>query len=162
VTVVADDSEQTVLWLPQGVGYVVGDDLFGDWRFEQRTLSKGELRVSRPDQPFAVLLFRRDDDSFRGWYVNLERPQRRTALGFDYEDELLDIWCEVGGEPELLDEDELEEAVRREIFSPERAEAIRANAEWVLRNPPWPTGWEDWQPDPRWQAPYLPPAWDRL
>jgi predicted RNA-binding protein associated with RNAse of E/G family len=116
--------------------------------------------VTKPDAPYSIFLFSHDGGSFRGWYVNLEQPQRRTALGYDYEDELLDIWCELGAEPELLDEDELEEAVRRQIFSAERAAEIRTTAERLLRNPPWPTGWEDWQPDARWQAPRLPPGWD--
>jgi hypothetical protein len=161
-TVVEDNAEHTVLWLPPDVTYAMGDDLFSEWKFEQRVASRGQLRLSRRNEPFSVHLFRHEDDSFRGWYVNLERPQRRSRLGFEFEDELLDIWCELGKEPELLDEDELEEAVRRQIFSPGRAAEIRANAARVLADPPWPTGWEDWQPDPRWQAPYLPPGWDRL
>jgi hypothetical protein len=94
--------------------------------------------------------------------VNLERPQVRTPLGFDYEDELLDVWIPFGGEPELLDEDELEEAVRRGFVSPEHAGEIRAKAERVIAEPPWPTGWEDWHPEAGWQVPDLPPGWDVL
>ena len=109
-----------------------------------------------------MLLFHHEDGSFRGWYVNLEQPQQRTPLGFDFEDELLDIWVERGKEPELLDEDELDEAVRRGYFKAQRAAEIRAKAERILANPPWPTGWEDWQPDPGWQVPALPPGWDQL
>jgi predicted RNA-binding protein associated with RNAse of E/G family len=98
----------------------------------------------------------------RGWYVNIERPQRRTPLGFDYEDELLDVWIAVGAKPELLDEDELEEAVRRGFVSGERAAEIRAIAAYVLERRPWPTGLEDWRPDPGWQMPDLPPGWDLI
>jgi predicted RNA-binding protein associated with RNAse of E/G family len=94
--------------------------------------------------------------------VNLERPQVRTLHGFDYEDDLLDVWIAVGAEPELLDEDELEEAVRLGFFSEERAAEIRANAERVIAEPPWPTGWEDWKAEAGWQAPDLPPGWDVL
>jgi uncharacterized protein len=142
----------------------MGGDLFSDWSLEDRLvdLRAGQVRISRPAEPFSVLLFLHEDGSFRGWYVNLERPQQRTALGFDFEDELLDIWVEQGKEPEWLDEDELEEAVRRGFFSAERAARIRTNAERVLANPPWPTGWEDWQPDPGWQVPNLPPGWDQI
>jgi predicted RNA-binding protein associated with RNAse of E/G family len=109
-----------------------------------------------------VFLFDDYEGYFRGWYVNLEQPQRRTSRGFDYEDELLDIWVAKGHEPELLDEDELDEAVRRGFVSPERATEIRAKAERLLAEPPWPTGWEDWKPEPGWQQPSLPPGWDVL
>jgi uncharacterized protein len=163
-TVVDDRPEHTVLWLAPATTYAMGDDLFGDWKLRERIFetSSGQLRLSRAGEPFSVHLFRNSDGSFRGWYVNLERPQQRTTLGFDFEDELLDIFVEPGTEPRWLDEDELEEAVRRGILSPGRAVRIRRTGERVLAEPPWPTGWEDWQPDPGWQVPVLPPGWDRL
>jgi hypothetical protein len=153
-----------VLWFAPGTRVPMGSNLFGDWTLDDRLLNlpAGELRISRRDEPFSLLLFRHRNGSFRGWYVNLERPQMRTELGFDFEDELLDVWVERGREPEWLDEDELEEAVQRGFFSVERAEQIRTNGEQVLADPPWPTGWEDWEPEPGWQAPPLPPGWDQL
>jgi hypothetical protein len=163
-TVVEDRVDLTVLWLPPGTTYAIGDDLFGDWTLCERIFDRtaGQLRLTRPAEPFSVFHFRHPDGSLEGWYLNLERPQTRTAPGFDFEDELLDIWVEPGAEPRWLDEDELEEAVQRRIFSLVRAAEIRANAERVLANPPWPTGWEDWQPDPEWQLPELPPDWADL
>jgi hypothetical protein len=153
-----------VLWFATGTRIPIGRDLFGEWSLDDRSLDlrAPELRISRRGDPYSVLLFHHRDGSFRGWYVNLERPQQRTALGFDFEDELLDIWVQRGQEPELLDEDELEEAVRRAYLSSARAAEIRANAERILASPPWPTGWEGWQPDPGWQVPTLPPGWDQL
>src|SRR6187401_3629875 len=73
------------------------------WSSSSARASSLGARTNRPS--FA-------SSSADGWYVNLEQPQQPTALGFDYEDELLDVWVPFGGEPELLDEDELEEAVR--------------------------------------------------
>jgi hypothetical protein len=151
-----------VLWLPPGTPYAIGTDLFGDWTYDFRTLGRGQLRVTGPGDDFSVFLFEDHDGGLRGWYVNLEQPQVRTAHGFDYEDELLDIWVAKGAEPELLDEDELDEAVRRGFISVERGAEIRAKAERLLASPPWPTGWEDWRPEPGWQAPDLPPGWERL
>jgi hypothetical protein len=159
---VQDDADGTVLWLPPESEYAIGDDLFGGWTYQERVLHRGQLRVTRGDDPFSVFLFTNHDGSFRGWYVNLERPQQRTELGFDYEDELLDVWVALGHQPELLDEDELEEAVQRGFVSGEHAATIRATAERVLAEPPWPTGWEDWRPEPGWQLPVLPPGWDEL
>jgi hypothetical protein len=86
----------------------------------------------------------------------------RTASGFDYEDELLDLWLPLGGEPELLDEDELTEAVRLGFVSVRRASEIRAIAEWILSRPPWPTGFENWRPPAGWQVPDLPPGWENV
>jgi hypothetical protein len=159
---VEETPDVTVLWFPTGFHYTMGDDLFGDWSYRPRVGQRPQLRVTHRGAPFSVFLFQHADGSLRGWYVNLERPQRRTKLGFDYEDELLDVWAPVGGEPELLDEDELDEAVRLGFVSTEQADEIRANAERVLAKPPWPTGWEDWQPEPGWQVPDLPPGWDQL
>jgi hypothetical protein len=159
---VQDDADRTVLWLPPESAYAIGDDLFGNWTYQERVLHRGQLRVTHRDDPFSVFLFTNHDGSFRGWYVNLERPQQRTELGFDYEDELLDVWVALGHQPELLDEDELEEAVQRGFVSGEHAATIRATAERVLAEPPWPTGWEDWRPEPGWQLPVLPLGWDKL
>jgi Protein of unknown function (DUF402) len=162
-TVVEDGPQQTVLWLPPGTTYAIGDDLFGDWELQKRVFEStaGQLRLSKRGDPFSIFLFRHADGRFRGWYVNLEQPQQRTPLGFDFEDELLDIWIEPDAEPKWLDEEELEEAVTHGIFTPERAAGIRAKGERVLAEPPWPTGWENWQPEPGWQVPVLPPGWDR-
>jgi Protein of unknown function (DUF402) len=145
-----------VAWLPPGAAYVIGTDLFGDWTYEHRVVQRAQLRITRPGDAYSVFLFA------DGWYVNLEQPQRPTKLGFDYEDELLDVWVPFGGEPELLDEDELAEAVRRGFISPVREAQIRAKAERIVADRPWPTGWEDWTPEPGWQAPDLPPGWDAL
>jgi len=30
----------------------------------------------------------------------------------------------------------------------------------LIAGPPWPTGWEDFQPNPSWPLPELPPGWD--
>jgi len=159
---VQDDDETTVLWLPPESTYAIGNDLFGDWTHELRVAKRGQLRVTHGDDPYSIFLFANDDGSFRGWYVNLERSRRRTETSFDYEDDLLDVWVALEAEPELLDEDELDEAVAHGFVSAERAEEIRATAERVLAEPPWPTGWEDWRPEPGWQEPTLPPGWDRL
>jgi hypothetical protein len=160
--VLEDGPHRTVLWLPPDSRYGIGTDLFGDWTYELRTLGRGQVHITRRGDPYSVFLFTHDDGGFRGWYVNIERGQERTRLGFDYEDELLDVWVPLGGEPELLDEDELAEAVRLGFVTAERGAEIRAVADYVLERPPWPTGWEEWRPEPGWQLPELPPGWDLL
>ena len=99
-------------------------------------------------------------DAFDGWYVNLQEPLRRGQLGFDTDDLVLDIWIEPDGSWQWKDDDELEEAVRLGRFSAAEAAAIRTEGERVLEAWPFPTGWEDWRPDPTWPTPALPEGWD--
>jgi hypothetical protein len=53
-----------------------------------------------------------------------------------------------------------EDWVRQGRFTGEDVAAIRAEGERVLAAWPFPTGWEDWQPDPSWTAPELPDGWE--
>jgi hypothetical protein len=99
-------------------------------------------------------------DTFRGWYVQLGEPLRRSTLGFDGMDHALDVWIEPDGTWSWKDEDDFAEAQGLGIFTPEQAAAIRAEGERVLAARPWPTGWEDWRPDPSWPLPRLPANWD--
>jgi hypothetical protein len=99
-------------------------------------------------------------DEFRGWYVQLQDPLRSSRFGFDSMDHALDVWIEADGTWEWKDEEDFAEAQALGVFTPKQAAAIRAEAERVLAARPWPTGWEDWRPDPRWQLPELPSGWD--
>jgi hypothetical protein len=99
---------------------------------------------------------------FAGWYVNLQEPLRRARLGFDTDDLVLDVWVKPDGSWSWKDEDELHEAVRLGRFTEAEAGEIRAEGERVLAEWPFPTGWEEWRPDPGWPVPVLPDGWDRL
>ena len=57
---------------------------------------------------------------------------------------------------------ELEDAIRLGRFSPDEAATIRAEGENVVAAWPFPTGWEEWRPDPAWPIPQLPDGWDRV
>ena len=132
-----------------------------DWALRDHVWSSYRvLRLIRWGEPHSLELFWREDGSLAGWYVNLQEPLRRSRLGFDTDDLVLDIWIEAEGSWQWKDADELEEAVRLGRFAPAEAAAIRADGERVLAARPWPTGWEDWRPDPAWPLPQLPPGWD--
>lgn len=104
--------------------------------------------------------------SFGGWYVNLQAPLRRTALGFDTSDHVLDIVVE----PDLSawawkDEHELVEAVDAGRFTPVEAaelyrEGERAMAALQARSWPFDRDWSSWRQDPAWPVPVLPEGWD--
>jgi len=104
---------------------------------------------------------------FLGWYVNLETPWRRTALGYDSTDHLLDIWVDPDRRWRWKDENHLAEAVEIELFSQEQAREFRAEGERVIEqieawSGPFDEGWEIWRPDPTWPLPSVPDGWDRL
>lgn len=63
---------------------------------------------------------------FRCWYVNLEEPLRRTPLGFDTMDQLLDIVIHPNRiEWHWKDEDEFQEAEAIGLYSAEEARDSR-------------------------------------
>jgi uncharacterized protein len=121
----------------------------------------GVLIVGRPGRAHAIWLFR-SEARFAGWYVNLEDPWRPWRLGFDTEDHTLDLWVDRDGAWRWKDEDELEIAVDVGFYTPEEAAAFRAEAEAVVAEWPFPTGWESWEPDEAWPLPTLPADWDEL
>ena len=105
---------------------------------------------------------------FRCWYVNLQAPLRRTKIGFDTMDHILDIVIRPDrSEWWWKDEDEFEQAVQIGLYSLEMAAAIRAEGEWVLERmkenqPPFCDGWEDWSPPEDWEIPDFPTGWNDL
>ena len=54
------------------------------------------------------------------------------------------------------DEDELEHAASLGLVD---AAEVRAEAERVLEASPFPTGWEDFRPEPDWPSPRFPQGW---
>lgn len=178
VRVVEDTLEQSVLYLAartptkrrvQLDGAPISRELpyeqrFGQpWRLGDGTWGDRQtLLVTPVGAAHSIWLFWSEAWEFQGWYVNLQEPLRRTPLGFDSVDLVLDVWIEPDLRWNWKDEHELEAAARVGRFSPDEAAAIRAEGERVLREWPFPTGWEDWRPDPSWPVPQLPTGWDRV
>ncbi|MBI2912538.1 MAG: DUF402 domain-containing protein [Chloroflexi bacterium] len=138
-----------------------------EWVLREARWDNAVLRLTRPGDAHSVLDgWDEAGARFTFWYINLEEPIRRTAIGFDYMDHVLDVvvsrdltaW-------RWKDEDELREAVARGLFSEEQAAAIRADGERALksvlrRGPPLDERWEEWWADPGWAVPELPAGWD--
>jgi len=98
---------------------------------------------------------------FRGWYVNLQEPFRRTATGYDTQDLELDIWLPREGGWELKDDHVLEDRVREGRYTSEQVTATRAEAQRIIEeveagNRWWPDDWAEWEPDPSWPTPTFP------
>ncbi len=97
---------------------------------------------------------------FRGWYVQLQEPVRPSPYGFDSTDQALDVWVNPDGSWEWKDEVDFADAIRLGVFDEEQAAAIRAEGERVIAAAPWPTGWENWRPEPDAPLPQLPKGWN--
>ncbi|HEX4520985.1 MAG TPA: DUF402 domain-containing protein [Gaiellaceae bacterium] len=121
----------------------------------------GSLVIVFPrGRAYAIWIFR-GPEGVIGWYVNLEDPQVFAGRTISTRDHILDLWVPATtGEARWKDEDELEAAVAAGSRTRKEADAYRAEAERVADERPWPTGWEDAEPDPEWPAPELFDGWD--
>ena len=127
-----------------------------DWTLEDRPSTSEGVGFVRPGARHSLwLMFR--GGRFENWYVNFERDAVRRGACFDFVDEKLDLVVGPDGAVRVKDEDELVQASRAGYLD-ERE--VRAELERVLADPPWPTGWETFRPDPSWPAPRLPESWD--
>jgi hypothetical protein len=170
VTIV-DRTELTIAtWIAPGTPIVYPDGLddgrlrpLASWGIVERVWKgEGRLELTSRTRPHSIRLFWDGEGTFRGWYVNLQAPLRETPFGFDTTDWQLDLWIEPDGAVQWKDEDHLEQAVELRIMAPAEAEEARREAARVLDEWPFPTGWEDWRPDPSWPLPALPEGWDLL
>jgi len=161
--IVEESAQAVVLWIPAGSpAKVPGDGLRipgDDWELVDTAPRRDQICVARPGRAHSVYLFWTDDWQLDHWYVNFERPLRRSPVGFDTFDEKLDLIVRPDGTWRWKDEDELEQAAALDLLD---ADAVRTEAERVLQEWPFPVGWEDWRPDPSWPVPQLPDGWDRV
>ena len=159
--VVEETDELLALWIPAGAPAKVpagGLRIPGEiWELEDTAPKREQLCIARRGRAHSIYLFWQDDAAIDHWYVNFEQPLRRTPLGVDTFDEKLDLIVRPDGGFRWKDEDELEQAAAAGLLD---AGAVRAEAARVLEEWPFPTGWEDWRPDPAWPVPRLPEGWD--
>jgi predicted RNA-binding protein associated with RNAse of E/G family len=76
--------------------------------------------------------FHRADGTFTGIYANVITPPRIEGSVWHTTDLYLDVWLGPDGSLLLLDEDEFEEAVGRELIDPATASRTRKEAESIL------------------------------
>jgi predicted RNA-binding protein associated with RNAse of E/G family len=181
--VVRDEGDSVALWFPAGTRWKAattpptrpreptrGERLAtclasGEWSFVDLTWPVSTLWLMPEGAWHAVWVSWRDGGEFWGWYVNLQKPFRRTERGFETMDLMLDAIVDPDGSWRWKDEDELEAAVARGVFDEQLTGRIRNEALQVIRrahanespfDEPWPT----WSPPRSWKTPELPPAWD--
>ncbi|WP_239634991.1 DUF402 domain-containing protein [Paenibacillus sp. H1-7] len=116
---------------------------------------------------YAIYAFR-DSAAHFSWYINLQEPLRRTKVGFDTTDYLLDITLDKErSEWKWKDEADFNNSVAAGIISPDKAQAIRSEGvralQWVQEGPAaFFDAWENWRPTADWKIPSIPAGWDQL
>lgn len=178
MVVVEDRPDRTLLYVPRGTRFLAPADRAGrvtrSIRDEvgttpDRWRDHAALHIVPAGAGFAVMArWQRSFQDFAGFYVNVQEPLRRTAIGFDSMDQTLDVIIAPDRSQACLkDEDELADAARHGFFSAAEEVDIRAAArtatEMVLRRvPPFDEPWQRWRPDPAWPVPVLPDGWDSV
>jgi hypothetical protein len=136
-----------------------------DWQWMRTDV----LLFARPGEAHSIYLMRESGwGSQECWYINLEEPLRRSPLGFDTMDHMLDLVVS----PDFSrwrwkDEDELAEGARIGVFTPAEAQAVRAEGQRALdlllgERRAFFQAWQSWTPPTGWQIPSLPEKWNQI
>lgn len=161
VVVVRDEPELLATYLAEGAAFRFPPgpwptrDGLHPWHGRTAWQGHGVLMLHRPGEMHAIWHFWDGPERrFRGWYVNLQEPFRRTAGGYDTQDLELDIWVPVDGPWEWKDAEQVDERVREGRFTPKQAEAIRAEGarvagELAAGRRWWDESWARWEPAAR-------------
>ncbi len=183
--VIEDRGDFVVLWCPRGTEWKTAttpptrpraptraerfvlsltrcDWVLGDFNWEVSTLV-----LARAGDWHAVWVSWRDSGEGWGWYINLQRPFRRTARGLQTMDLMLDILVAPDRQWRWKDEDEFAALVAAGLIDAAEAARVRDAARRAIggveaNEPPFSERWHDWRPDPSWPLPQLPAGWDRL
>jgi predicted RNA-binding protein associated with RNAse of E/G family len=86
-----------------------------------------------PERPYEVAGVYDPDGEFLGWYTNLLRPPEIEGDRWVLTDLYLDVWQPADGEPRVLDQRDLEEALEAGHITREEARTVEAEAAAVLR-----------------------------
>jgi hypothetical protein len=118
-----------------------------------------------------VGFFRRNYDrppgTFLGWYVNLEAPFVRTAIGVDTSDNSLDVVVAPEFAWRWKDEDQTQHWEDMGVFTRADTESFYAAGREVIadveaRRFPFDGSYLDYRPDPQWGIPQFHTDWDRV
>jgi len=127
------------------------------------------LFLVQPGSGYTLTGFWDDAYNFHSWKINLEEPMRRTSVGFDFMDQLLDIIVSADRSTwHWKDEGEVRQAQALGIFTAEQVSELyqigkRAVQAMQTKKPPFDRDWENWEPDPAWRVPLdFPKGWEQI
>ncbi len=176
--VVQDSPDLIVLYMPAGVrGKNVDHKPATNELFSANKLNVIDFQWQRtdvlmlivPGEAFSTyIMWETGTKSLDCWYVNLQEPIRRTSIGFDTMDNMLDVVIS----PDMTtwrwkDDDEFAEAQKIGFYSAEKAREILAEGERAIQlitkeRRDLYKKWEMWQANPEWELPILSPDWQKL
>ena len=176
---VEDGRERVIVYVPHGARWFGAPEPAAGRSERVRAIARGEttvtgrlaswynhlLRVLLPGRPFSVWLLWSAEWEFICYYVNLETPFARFAVGFDSSDHTLDVCVRADRTWYYKDQDELDARVAVGAVDAAAAARVRRDAAQAVAliegwQPPFSSGLETWRPDPAWPVPELPPGWD--
>lgn len=142
--------------------------LEGSWTLVDKTLTnrRGSLIVASPDDWFSVKLTQSDAGDFTPTYVNIQRPYRRSMLGYDTDDLCLDLVVQEDGSHAIKDEDEFNERCSLGLYAEQEQRAILAARDAAIeriesRSGAFDGSWRTWRASDDWpRDPALPQTWD--
>ncbi len=161
--VLEDGAERTVLYQPEGTPLISWS--MDEKRYEEPlTARMHALRFIYPDAPYHVTMwfdagtgvppwweahYGSVAGRFKGWKVDMSSPHRRTSIGFDTTDDVLDFIVHPDGSWYMKDDEELSLYTARGIYTTEEAARIRGAAlqiQTLIKDRAAPFGdiWKDW------------------
>lgn len=178
--VVEDTGDRMLLWLPQGTrrkvpatpahrpdpqtrtARIIENLAHGDWAYGDHVWEVWSLWILYPEDWHAVWVSWTSPGRRLGWYVNLQRPYRRTPLGIEAMDLMLDIVVEPDMAWRWKDDDERGVLVDLDAGTAERTrqEAAKVISRIENREPPFSEPWPDWRPSASWRLPVLSDGWN--
>jgi hypothetical protein len=177
--VVKDTENLLALFIAAGSAYKAGPKRTAEQKLsmprfplppEEYVWRKDTLRLMLPGRRHSVWLSWDGGGSqrrFARYFVNMEEPFRRTAVGFDTQDHTLDIEVAQDLTWNWRDTEELDEHVKHGFYTAELAsevwnEARLAIDEILRRAHPCLRGWSEWAPDAAWGVAQLPAHWSAV
>ena len=174
---VRDTPDLVVLYWPVGTPTqspvrrpTVEDELYNRIELEERNWTENNVLSLNPrGAAYSIeVMWEEKTHKLRCWYVHLQEPVRRTRIGFDTMDQILDIVINPDRSSwHWKDEDEFNEAQVIGLYSHVKAHTIRAEGERVLEllianASPFCDGWENWTPPFEWGIPAFPEGWQNI
>lgn len=176
--VVKDEPDLIALYMPAGVlGRNVThkpapEELFSlnELRVVEYTWQRTDvLMLIVPGEAFSTyLMWETGTKNLECLYVNLQDPIKRTPIGFDTMDHMLDIVIHPDmSEWEWKDQDEFSAAQEAGFYSDEMVKKIYTEGEKAVRlitseRRSLYQEWKKWQANPEWELPKLSPLWDEV
>lgn len=183
--VVEDREDRLALWCPKGTRWKTATtpssreraatraerfvQLFSrrDWVLADFSWGVSNLLLVSPGDWHAVWVGWSDTGAPLGWYVNFQRPYRRTGRGIQTMDLMLDLVVDQDRSWHWKDEDEFDALVTPGLIGAAEARQVRDDAQVIVRRIegnkiPFCEPWHEWRPAPSWPMPHLPSNWDLL